>query len=58
MRDSLAFVVLLAISNTFMTIDWCGHRENKQAPLIVAFLVYAWIVFKEAPAGIPWPPWA
>jgi uncharacterized protein (DUF486 family) len=91
MRDYVMFVVLLAISNTFMTIAWYGHLKHKKSHLAVAilvswliagleyvfqvpanrigsrrmtltqlkisqeclalavFLIYAWIVFREAP---------
>jgi len=32
-------VVLLIISNTFMTIAWYGHLKYKQAPLVATIIV-------------------
>jgi uncharacterized protein (DUF486 family) len=40
---ALQFVVLLTISNTFMTIAWYGHLKNKNQPLIWAILI-SWLI--------------
>lgn len=36
-------VLLLVISNTFMTFAWYGHLKHKSAPLIGAILV-SWLI--------------
>ena len=38
MPDGLKFVLLLIVSNTFMTIAWYGHLKHKQAALWLAVL--------------------
>jgi uncharacterized protein (DUF486 family) len=32
-------VLLLCISNTFMTVAWYGHLKHRDAPLVEAILV-------------------
>ena len=39
----LVTVVLLTISNVFMTFAWYGHLRFKSAPLTVAILV-SWLI--------------
>ena len=43
MSSTPKFVVLLTISNTFMTIAWYGHLKDKKQPLAVAILV-SWLI--------------
>jgi hypothetical protein len=43
MNVILRFVVLLTISNTFMTIAWYGHLKHKKTPLVLAILV-SWLI--------------
>ena len=43
MSSTLKFVVLLTISNTFMTIAWYGHLKDKKQPLAAAILV-SWLI--------------
>src|ERR1700733_5712444 len=39
----MATVVLLFISNTFMTFAWYGHLKHKSAPIVEAILV-SWLI--------------
>jgi len=32
-------VVLLLVSNIFMTFAWYGHLKHRSAPLVAAFLI-------------------
>ena len=43
MSTPLKFVILLTISNTFMTIAWYGHLKNKGQPLVWA-IVTSWLI--------------
>jgi len=36
-------VVLLFISNTFMTFAWYGHLKHRSAPLLEA-IVFSWLI--------------
>jgi uncharacterized protein (DUF486 family) len=36
-------VVLLVVSNTFMTVAWYGHLRYRSAPLVEAILV-SWLI--------------
>jgi len=36
-------VILLLISNTFMTFAWYGHLRHRKAPLVAAILV-SWLI--------------
>jgi uncharacterized protein (DUF486 family) len=36
-------VILLLISNTFMTFAWYGHLRHRKAPLLLAILV-SWLI--------------
>jgi hypothetical protein len=36
-------VLLLLISNTFMTFAWYGHLRHRKAPLVAAILV-SWLI--------------
>jgi uncharacterized protein len=36
-------VILLLISNTFMTFAWYGHLKHRSAPLISA-IVFSWLI--------------
>src|SRR6476620_2474892 len=36
-------VVLLLISNTFMTVAWYGHLKYRSAPIVAAILV-SWLI--------------
>lgn len=46
-------VVLLIISNAFMTIAWYGHLKYKSAPLLVAILASWGIAFFEYVFQVP-----
>lgn len=50
---SIAPIVLLALSNIFMTIAWYGHLKYKSAPLIVAILASWGIAFVEYCLAVP-----
>jgi len=39
----MATVVLLVISNIFMTIAWYGHLKYKQSPLVTV-IVFSWLI--------------
>ena len=53
----LKTVILLIISNTFMTVAWYGHLKYKKAPLIWTIVV-SWAIaflsmyFKFRPIGL------
>lgn len=46
-------IILLLISNIFMTIAWYGHLKYRQAPLILAILVSWGIAFVEYCFQVP-----
>jgi uncharacterized protein (DUF486 family) len=46
-------VLLLTISNIFMTIAWYGHLKYKQSPLWIAILVSWLIAFVEYCFQVP-----
>src|SRR5664279_4767237 len=39
----MSTVLLLLISNTFMTFAWYGHLKHRSAPLLTAILV-SWLI--------------
>ena len=39
----MATVVLLLISNTFMTMAWYGHLKYRSAPIVIAVLA-SWLI--------------
>lgn len=43
MTQTLQFIGLLAISNTFMTIAWYGHLKHKDWPLFLAIGI-SWLI--------------
>jgi uncharacterized protein (DUF486 family) len=49
----LKTVVLLIISNTFMTVAWYGHLKYKQAPLFATIIVSWGIAFFEYIFQVP-----
>jgi len=49
----LRTVLLLIISNTFMTVAWYGHLKYKKAPLIGAIIVSWAIAFFEYVFQVP-----
>ena len=49
----LKTVLLLIISNTFMTVAWYGHLKYKKAPLIGAIIVSWAIAFFEYVFQVP-----
>lgn len=53
MPDGLKFVLLLIVSNTFMTIAWYGHLKHKQAALWMAVLGSWGIAFFEYMFQVP-----
>jgi uncharacterized protein (DUF486 family) len=46
-------VVLLIISNTFMTIAWYGHLKHKSSPLLIAIVASWGIAFLEYLFQVP-----
>ncbi len=46
-------VVLLLISNIFMTIAWYGHLKYKSAPLLLTILISWMIAFVEYCFQVP-----
>ena len=46
-------VVLLTISNIFMTFAWYGHLKYKNAPLVLAIVVSWLIAFAEYCFQVP-----
>jgi uncharacterized protein (DUF486 family) len=46
-------IVLLAVSNVFMTFAWYGHLNFKSAPLMVVILVSWGIAFFEYCLAVP-----
>ena len=46
-------VVLLTISNIFMTFAWYGHLKHKETPIIIAILVSWGIAFVEYCFQVP-----
>jgi uncharacterized protein (DUF486 family) len=53
MNDALKFVVLLTVSNTFMTIAWYGHLKHKGWSLVTAIVVSWLIAFAEYVFQVP-----
>ena len=49
----LRTIVLLIISNTFMTVAWYGHLKYKKAPLIATIFVSWGIAFFEYIFQVP-----
>ena len=50
---ALKTIVLLIISNTFMTVAWYGHLKYKKAPLLATILVSWGIALFEYVFQIP-----
>lgn len=46
-------ILLLIVSNTFMTIAWYGHLKHKKTPLIAAIVVSWLIAFFEYVFQVP-----
>jgi uncharacterized protein len=46
-------VLLLLISNTFMTVAWYGHLKHRSAPLLGAIVVSWLIAFGEYCFQVP-----
>jgi uncharacterized protein (DUF486 family) len=46
-------IVLLAISNLFMTLAWYGHLKYKSAPLLMVILASWGIAFVEYCFAVP-----
>jgi uncharacterized protein (DUF486 family) len=49
----VAPIVLLAMSNVFMTFAWYGHLKYKSAPLVTVILVSWGIAFFEYCLAVP-----
>ena len=49
----IAFVVLLTLSNVFMTFAWYGHLKYKSAPLLLVILASWGIAFFEYVLQVP-----
>jgi uncharacterized protein (DUF486 family) len=52
-RNSMQTIVLLTISNIFMTIAWYGHLKYKESPLWMAIGVSWGIAFVEYCFQVP-----
>jgi uncharacterized protein (DUF486 family) len=52
-RSPLAPVVLLTVSNVFMTFAWYGHLRHKGVPLLTVILVSWGIAFFEYCLAVP-----
>jgi uncharacterized protein len=50
---SVAPIILLAISNVFMTVAWYGHLKFKTSPLWIAVFVSWGIAFFEYCLAVP-----
>jgi uncharacterized protein (DUF486 family) len=50
-------IVLLTVSNVFMTIAWYGHLKHKESPLLIAILVSWLIAFVEYCFQVPANRW-
>ena len=46
-------IILLTISNIFMTIAWYGHLKHKSAPLVLTILISWSIAFVEYCFQVP-----
>lgn len=53
MSTLLQTILLLTISNTFMTIAWYGHLKEKSQPLLIAILISWGIAFFEYVFQVP-----
>ena len=53
MNDGLKFILLLTISNTFMTIAWYGHLKHKGWTLATAIVISWLIAFAEYLFQVP-----
>jgi uncharacterized protein (DUF486 family) len=43
MSNTIRFIGLLIISNTFMTMAWYGHLKHKERPLLAVILI-SWLI--------------
>jgi uncharacterized protein (DUF486 family) len=50
---AVAPILLLILSNVFMTVAWYGHLKYKSSPLILAILVSWGIAFLEYCLAVP-----
>lgn len=50
-------ILLLTISNVFMTFAWYGHLKHKESPLIIAIVVSWLIAFFEYCFQVPANRW-
>lgn len=57
LKNAVLPIVMLMISNVFMTFAWYGHLRFKSAPLIVAILVSWSIAFFEYCLAVPANRW-
>lgn len=53
MSPKLAPIVLLILSNVFMTFAWYGHLKYKSAPLVLAIVASWGIAFIEYCLAVP-----
>jgi uncharacterized protein len=49
----MSTILLLIVSNTFMTIAWYGHLKHRSAPLMQAILISWLIAFFEYCFQVP-----
>src|SRR5687768_10426010 len=53
LQAALTPILLLAVSNVFMTFAWYGHLKYKSAPLMLAIVVSWGIAFFEYCLAVP-----
>lgn len=53
LKTAMFPIILLTISNTFMTIAWYGHLKYRKAPLFAAIVVSWLIAFAEYCFQVP-----
>lgn len=56
-RGAMKTIILLTISNVFMTFAWYGHLKHRSAPLILAILASWGIAFFEYCFQVPANRW-
>jgi uncharacterized protein len=52
-ETAMRTVLLLCVSNTFMTIAWYGHLKHRDAPLLKVIVVSWLIAFAEYAFQVP-----
>ncbi len=53
LSPTIAPVLMLFLSNVFMTFAWYGHLKYKTSPLLIAIVASWWIAFFEYCLAVP-----